>query len=107
MLKLYIHEGDVSDNSEVRIYNRLSNLDSKHPGKASVRTLLDHFTVFGPDGNHQCLVHEPLSLSLQWLRQQFPTRTYPESLLKITTIEILQALDFLHTEADIVHTGQS
>lgn len=44
-------------------------------------------------------------MSLCELRNRTIDKVLPEDLLKPTLIHILLALDFLHTEAKIVHTG--
>ena len=31
----------------------------------------------------------------------------PEHLVKMSVLQILQALDYLHTEADLIHTGNN
>lgn len=44
-------------------------------------------------------------MSLFELRNRTPQKVFPEYLLKPTLIHILLALDFLHTEAHVIHTG--
>ena len=44
-------------------------------------------------------------MSLYELRNRAPQKVFPENLLKPTLIHILLALDFLHSEAHVVHTG--
>jgi serine/threonine protein kinase len=70
-----------------------------------VRTALDNFQIGTADGFFQCLVHKPLGISLRDLRLQFATNTLPEKLLKLTLLHLLLALDYLHSEAGIIHTG--
>lgn len=45
-------------------------------------------------------------MSLFELRNRTVAKVLPENLLKPTLIHILLALDFLHTEAGIIHTGK-
>lgn len=70
-----------------------------------VRTALDSFQIGSPDGLYQCLIHPPLGISLFNLRNQLTAKVLPENILKLALMHILLALDFLHTEAGIVHTG--
>lgn len=44
-------------------------------------------------------------MSLCELRNRTMEKVLPDDLLKPTLIHILLALDFLHTEAKLVHTG--
>jgi hypothetical protein len=92
---------------EVQVYNYLKSVKSSHTGAILVRTALDDFQISSADGSHsyQCLVHPPLATSLFELRNRMKGKVFPEYLLKPTLIHILLALDFLHTEAHVIHTG--
>jgi len=72
-----------------------------------VRHATDDFQISSADNtySYQCLVHTPLAMSICELRNRTIAKVLPEDLLKPTLIHILLALDFLHTEAKIVHTG--
>lgn len=78
-----------------------------HPGKAYIRTIQDSFSITSRAGNHhQCLVHEVLSNDILSLRYTRPDCKLPEVMLKQILIHLLLALDFLHSECHIIHTGQ-
>ncbi|CEJ60619.1 hypothetical protein PMG11_09188 [Penicillium brasilianum] len=104
-LKLYEHDS-AHAKREIMVYEHLKGLKSCHTGTILVRTALDKFQLSSADGSHiyQCLVHPPLGMSLFELRNRCPRKVFPENLLKPTLIHILLALDFLHTEAQVVHT---
>lgn len=70
-----------------------------------IRTALDSFQVGSAGGPYLCLVHQPLGISLQDLRTQFAAKVLPEKLVELTLLHLLLALDYLHTEAGIIHTG--
>ncbi|RAK91960.1 kinase domain protein [Aspergillus costaricaensis CBS 115574] len=89
---------------ELRIYDHLSMLKSFHIGGSYIRGLHDTFDITTPDGRYPCLVHPPMHMSLHDLRMLSSSRKLGEFLLKETLKCILQALDFLHTEANVVHT---
>ncbi|KAJ0415775.1 protein kinase [Aspergillus carlsbadensis] len=73
---------------ETKVYKHLQSIDSDHTGSILVRQALDDFQMTSADNaSHQCL-----------------TKTLPGNLVKPMLIHILLALDFLHTEAGIVHT---
>ena len=59
----------------------------------------------GQAGEHQCLVHEPLGMSMETLRQLIPGGKLPENLLKLFLMHLLQALDFVYTDAEMIHAG--
>ncbi|KIW85314.1 hypothetical protein Z517_00704 [Fonsecaea pedrosoi CBS 271.37] len=103
---LKIFARDVSPNlaHEVKIYDYLSTIASEHPGRKHIRTCLDSFEVENPDGQHQCLVHQPLWESLRALQNQDSRRKLTEELLRPVLWCILQAIDYLHSECHLVHT---
>lgn len=105
-LKVYIRTSD--EIRELVIHKHISKIRSDHAGKQDVRSVLDAFEVFSPDGyQHTCLIHEPLGTSLRELMEILPDRSLPEELLKTALRHILIALDFLHAEAHVIHTGSS
>ena len=66
--------------------------------------MLDAFEITGESGPHQCLVYDPLGLTLSDVRRLCDGRI-PGEMLKGIINYLLLALDFLHTEARVVHTG--
>lgn len=104
-LKMY--EFDSSHGQrEKEVYEQLRNAKSSHTGSMLVRRAIDDFTISCANNNYsyQCLVHPPLAMSLCELRNRTMEKLLPEDLLKPVLIHILLALDFLHTEAKIIHT---
>lgn len=71
-----------------------------------MRKLLDDFEVQGVDGNtHVCLVHEPLSLSIEEMRLSSPDGRLAPFRVKVVLRHMLLALEFLHTSAKKIHGG--
>jgi hypothetical protein len=68
--------------------------------------LLDSFEITGPHGRHHCLVHELLGMSLYDLEMRARNRAFNKDVLRTSTAQLLAALDFLHTQACIIHTGK-
>jgi serine/threonine-protein kinase SRPK3 len=92
---------------EAAIYEHIQALDSEHVGRGHIRKLHEAFELSGPDGQHYCLVHPPLGMSIDEFQQTFPDGQYPPVILKPLIRCLLQALDFLHSEAGVIHTGRS
>jgi serine/threonine-protein kinase SRPK3 len=90
---------------EIQVLNHLNSIKSCHEGSLLVRKILDSFEIIGSGGRHQCLVHEPLGTSLSRFRSIFPSGRLPEDILKALLIHVLQSLDFLHSEAGVIHAG--
>jgi hypothetical protein len=70
-----------------------------------VRTLLDNFEIGTSAGCHICLVHKPLGLPLSDFQALLPSGKLPQDILKLTLIHVLLALDYLHTDGHLIHTG--
>ncbi|KAK0610781.1 kinase-like domain-containing protein [Immersiella caudata] len=105
-LKLFIHSQSLGTqvDHELSMYNQISTAPKRHPGRSSVRELLDSFEVTGPDGSHRCLVHPPLWESVLTFLHRNPVRRLPATVLAVVLRRLFLALDFLHTECKIIHT---
>jgi hypothetical protein len=90
---------------ELEVYRHFNSITTEHVGATLVRTVLDSFEIIQPKGRHLCLIHEPLGMSLAGLRARARERKFPVDLLKSTLIHIFHSLDFLHSEANVIHTG--
>ncbi|TQB68065.1 hypothetical protein MPDQ_004055 [Monascus purpureus] len=88
---------------ELRIYEHLANIDSSHPGQSLIRELYDAFDLQGPGGTHRCLVLQPMNMTLLEMMRMNP-QPFGLPLLKMTVKRLLSALDFLHAEAEVIHT---
>ena len=92
---------------ELPVYDHISRRmgDTSHRGRCNIRRLLDSFQIICPDGKHIVLVFEAAQMSLRDMKLVFRRDGFDEDLVKGAIIELLEALDFLHTYAEIVHTG--
>ncbi|KAK3307672.1 kinase-like domain-containing protein [Chaetomium strumarium] len=105
-LKVFIHSESLGTqvDHELSMYRRISAASTRHPGRGSVRELLDSFEVTGPDGSHRCLVHPPLWESVLTFLHRNPVRRLPAPVLAVVLRRLFLALDFLHTDCKIIHT---
>ena len=104
-LKVFVSRHRQADNEE-RVYSHLRTIQSDHPGTRGIRALLDQFQLRGRYGAHKCLVHEPLGLTLKDIREMSEGEKVDAQLLKPIIKYLLMSLDFLHSEARVVHTGK-
>lgn len=81
-------------------------MHTQHPGSALVRSALDAFTIPRGRGEHLCLVQRPMWDSFNDIIYRNPEQRFSEDLLKAGLQTVLLALDFLHTECRLVHTGK-
>lgn len=91
---------------EVKVYEHLASLSSTHPGQSLIRELYDSFDLQGPLGKHLCLVLQLLYMTLLEVMKLNP-KPFDLPLLKMTLRWLLLALDFLHTEARVIHAGSN
>jgi len=52
------------------------------------------------------MVHKPLGLRISDFQALVPGERLPQVILKLTLKHILLALDFLHSECNLAHTGK-
>ena len=104
---LKVFTNDLQNCEKTNIYEHLKSVKSDHPGRRHLRNALDTFTLKGPKGEHQCLVHEPMWESTRELLWRNESRRFTEALLKALLFHLFLALDYLHTEAHLIHTGES
>lgn len=96
--------GDLAGH-ELALHRRVSRASGEHPGREVIRGLLDSFDVAGPDGSHSCLVHPPLWQDLQIYFWRSPQMRLTTSMVAVLLYRLFRALDFLHTNCQIIHTG--
>ncbi|KAH7317827.1 kinase-like domain-containing protein [Rhexocercosporidium sp. MPI-PUGE-AT-0058] len=101
-LKVYIRDGRPEE--EFEIYQRLSRGNHSHMGYSFVKTALEMFKIPRSGGEHACLVQKPMWESLRDLKKRIPDGLFSEELLKGTLQQLFLALDYLHTECNLVHT---
>ncbi|KAI4678950.1 uncharacterized protein J4E88_006238 [Alternaria novae-zelandiae] len=101
-LKVFTRAG--MDEDEYNTYNTLSKGNASHPGYHHVRTALDVFTISRQGGDHRCLVQKPMWDSFKDLLNRNSAHRFTDELLRAGLSQVFLALDYLHTEANIVHT---
>ncbi|PWY75410.1 CMGC protein kinase [Aspergillus heteromorphus CBS 117.55] len=102
VLKVYVTGRER--NHEIEVYERIEATQTDHLGKSCIRKLLGHFSIDGPHGRHVCLVHEPLGLSLYEYLFFLPGRIMEFESMKACLRQVIATLDWLHTEAGVIHT---
>ncbi|KAL2839190.1 kinase-like domain-containing protein [Aspergillus pseudoustus] len=99
----FLPDYSTATDRELRVYEHLAKVDSSHPGQSLIRELYDSCDLQGPGGTHQCLVLQPMNMTLLEMMRMNP-RPFDPPLLKMTVWRLLWALDFLHAEAEVIHT---
>ncbi|KAE8141341.1 kinase-like domain-containing protein [Aspergillus pseudotamarii] len=104
-LKIFIKAASMGRqlDDELKMYQRIDRA-SKHPGRNAIRPLLDSFHIDGPEDKHHCLVHPPLFESVWDFLHRNPVQRLPKPVLAFTLRQVFLALDYLHTECQVIHT---
>ncbi|XP_015203838.2 SRSF protein kinase 3 isoform X1 [Lepisosteus oculatus] len=76
----------------------------KHPYGECIVELLDDFRLVGKNGIHMCLVFELLGQNLHSWMMDYTSLGLPLSWVKSIIRQVLQGLDYLHTQCKIIHT---
>lgn len=108
-LKVYVRTPPTMAHRERIAYEHLSTLKSSHPGQDHIRQPLDTFSLHQSDGSqHLCFAYSPLQTTLLDLqRLGGNAQPLPEELVKEVLRYLLEALDYLHTDAGMIHCGMS
>lgn len=88
------------------IEDHIARQNPTHRGRVILRTCLESFEVASTEGNHLCLVYEPMREPLWILQRRFVDGRLPLPIAKAYIFFLLVGLDFLHTDCGVVHTGK-
>ncbi|KAJ7151047.1 kinase-like domain-containing protein [Mycena filopes] len=102
-LKIFIRSASLGSSQELLAYERLDRGPKSHLGRLAVRTVLNTFTISGPDDEHQCLVHPPLWDDMSAFLKRNPIGRLPVPVLAIMLQQVFRALDYAR-ECRIIHT---
>lgn len=102
-LKIYVNSART--HHELPIYKHLDAIQSDHAGRRCLHLLHDSFKVDGPDGQHICLLHQPLGRSLHEMKRRARGRI-SKDVLRPCMRQVFAAVDYLHKDARVIHTGE-
>lgn len=89
---------------EIKILKAVRDGDPTNPKRNKTVQLLNDFKITGINGNHICMVFEVLGHNLLKLILKSNYRGIPISNVRSITRQVLEGLDYLHTECKIIHT---
>ncbi|KAL5336930.1 kinase-like protein [Aspergillus crustosus] len=103
-LKVYVYTSLKP--REIPIYHQIIPRIRKSPlrGRDNIKRVYGSFHVTGPHGKHAILVQEAAQMSIRDMRVAFKLDGFDEVFVKAAIIKLLEAVDFLHTEAEVIHT---
>ncbi|KAG6238257.1 hypothetical protein E4U25_001871 [Claviceps purpurea] len=95
-IRVKIMVSKVEHSRELRILRALSALPKDHPGSSYVNQMLNHFTLVGPNGTHNCLVLELVGPNVEaFVNDHCPDGRLPSRLAKLFAKQTLQGIDYL------------
>ncbi|KAF9041465.1 kinase-like protein [Panaeolus papilionaceus] len=98
-----IQENEGGFGDELRFLKVIQERNPNSEGYHHICQLLDSFTCKGPNGDHVCLIVEPMKLTAFDIYRSLPgAMSLP--LLKRISKHILTALQYLHEDCSIIHT---
>lgn len=89
---------------ELTLLRSASGPAGRHPSGQRIVQLLDEFKLAGVNGVHMCLVLELLGPDLRSLQLCCGNPGLLQPLVKQILSQVLQGLDYLHTQCKIIHT---
>eukprot|EP00053_Salpingoeca_punica_P015993 m.149135 g.149135 ORF g.149135 m.149135 type:complete len:604 (+) comp16850_c0_seq1:145-1956(+) len=89
---------------EIKLLRAVRDTNPRATGRQRVVMLLDDFVHHGPNGAHVCMIMEILGCTLLHLIKEYKYRGLPSDVLKRIVRQILEGLDYLHTQCRIIHT---
>lgn len=89
---------------EIKILRAVRDGDPANPKRNKTVQLLNDFKITGVNGVHICMVFEVLGHNLLKLILKSNYRGIPLSNVRSITRQVLEGLDYLHTECQIIHT---
>ncbi|KAK5128888.1 hypothetical protein LTR85_000221 [Meristemomyces frigidus] len=102
-VKVCIHESGITLR-EQEAYDHMAGMSTRNPGLFHLRQVKDDFDLTGPTGHeHHCFVFEPAACNIAQLTERIDGECNL-GLVKWIVRSTLRALDFLHSDAHIIHT---
>lgn len=89
---------------EIKILKAVRDGDPENPKRNKTVQLLNDFKITGVNGTHICMVFEVLGHNLLKLILKSNYRGIPLDNVRSITRQVLEGLDYLHTECQIIHT---
>jgi hypothetical protein len=74
-------------------------------GKKFIRLVLDSFEIKWSNGQHACLIYQPLGMSCSEFQDLLPGNKLPKELVQKSIQLLAISLVFIH-ENGVIHTGK-
>ena len=101
----FITASASADSKEGQVMKHIDRNHQQDIGRKFVVSLLDEFTLNGPNGNHACLVGQALGPTISDVKKCFDCDLLPLDTAKRITVQLALGLAYIHS-CGIVHGGK-
>ncbi|KAI1460369.1 CMGC protein kinase [Annulohypoxylon moriforme] len=101
---LKVHVNTIKNNRELQVFKHLKEVGSRRLSKVNIRQLKDSFKIQGPHGIHDVFVQPPLGVCLRDFQDKVPNNVFNTIFVQAALNQVLPALNFLHIDANVIHT---
>jgi len=91
--------------SESQVLEIIHQNNPLHPGRMFVSSLLNDFSIRGPNGNHRCLVTEILGPTVSDVKESFDCDLLSLDIARRVTVQLALGLADIHS-CGIIHGGK-
>lgn len=91
--------------SESQVLKKIYQNNPLHPGQQFISSLLDNFSIRGPNGSHSCLITEILGPSVSEVKESFDCDLLPLDIARKVTVQLALGLADIHS-CGIIHGGK-
>lgn len=104
---LKIANCDGAEENEVKIEEHIAKTGLSHRAYSLLRTCQERFEEDGLHSKHICSVYPALRESMLSFQRRFVDEVIPYLLIKVYLMVLLEALEYLHKDCNVVHTGMT
>ena len=82
---------------EIKALELLSAGSESHPGKLYVLSLINQFTITGPNGHHQCIVTKAAGSCISDTKDEHPPYKFSVNIARAISAQALLGLAYIHS----------
>lgn len=105
-IKIIVSEySKESIDTEIKALELLSTGSESHPGKLYVPSLLNQFTITGPNGHHHCIVTKAAGSCISDTKDERPPYKFSVNIARTISAQALLGLAYIHS-CGVIHGGK-
>ncbi|KAK5627602.1 hypothetical protein RRF57_003317 [Xylaria bambusicola] len=105
-VSLKVHRNDLQHSRELEIYEHIKK-HTAHLSSYHIRPVHEFFRIEGQYRDHDVMVQTPLTIAVSHLQRFILSgNVFTPHLAKAVVQRVLRSLDFLHSDAHVIHSGK-